>query len=121
MAKSLMRSAHSTGKDANGSEHQQAKLEAHSVHRRRGPSPDAVALCHELVLYLSVSFMLPLRVPFGQHCVHLINEQHTGGQLAGQREDSTHVAHTIAQPLGSNRAGVNGQKAGAAFCGCCSG
>ena len=52
--------------------------------------------------------MLPLRVPLGQHRIHLINEQHTGGQLAGKREDSTHVAHAIAQPFGSNCAGVNG-------------
>ena len=121
MAESLKLSAHSTSTDANRSEHQQAKLEAHSVHRRRGPSSDAIPLRHELILDLPVGLMLSLRVPLGQHCIHLINEQHTRGQLAGKREDGTHVAHTIAQPLGGNCAGVNGQEAGAAFCGCCSG
>ena len=45
--------------------------------------------------------MLPLRVPLGQHRIHLINEQHTGGQLAGKREDSTHVAQLLLGPAES--------------------
>ncbi len=51
--------------------------------------------------------MLPLGIPLGQHRIHLINEQHTGGQLASQGEYCAHVAHAIAQPLGSNCAGVD--------------
>ena len=71
----------------------------HPVHRRGGPRPDAIPLRHELVLDFPVCLMFPLRIPLCQQCIDLVNEQHTRGQLAGQGEDSPHVAHSIAQPL----------------------